>query len=71
MNNLVREKVKQALKSRDLSQADLARMVAKTPQAISRALGGGVDSGSVPPIWQNILETLDLELTIQKKGTDG
>ena len=65
MNSEVREKVDARLKEKGMSRADLARALAKTPQEVSRALNGGARGGSVPPIWQSILEALDLRLTVE------
>ena len=53
-----------------MSRADLARSTGKTPQAISRALNGGKDSGSPPPVWAAILAALDLELTARPSGEE-
>lgn len=50
-----------------MSRADLARATGKTPQAITRALNGGKDSGSPPPVWAAILDALDLQLTAQPR----
>ena len=50
-----------------MSRAELARTVGKTPQAITRALNGTPDGGTVPPLWAAILEALDLELTAQPR----
>ena len=75
MNDEIRAKVDARLKEKGLSRADLARATGKTPQAISRALGGGKDSGTPPLIWAAILEALDLRLTVEpgqaKNGEEG
>jgi len=72
MNETVRKVVSGSLAQHGMSRADLARKMGKTPQEITRALNGGKNGGSVPPIWQNILETLDLELTaVPRAGEHG
>jgi transcriptional regulator with XRE-family HTH domain len=63
MNDKIREATQQAMKRQDISQADLARKVGTTRQAVNRALSGG--SGEAPPLWQAMLEALHLELTVQ------
>ncbi|MBZ9750728.1 helix-turn-helix transcriptional regulator [Deinococcus sp. HMF7604] len=69
MNEEIRAKVDARLREKGLSRADLARATGKTPQAITRALNGGKDSGSAPPVWAAILEALDLHLTVEpEKG---
>lgn len=65
MNDEIRAKVDASLKQKGLSRADLARATGKTPQAITRALNGGKDSGSPPPVWAAILEALNLRLTVE------
>ena len=68
MNDELRAIVEARLKEKGMSRADLARATNKFPQAISRALNGGKDSGSAPPVWAAILEALDLELTAQDRS---
>lgn len=65
MNDEVRAKVSARLAEKGISRADLARAVGKTPQAITRALNGTQDGGTVPPLWAAILEALDLRLTVE------
>ena len=67
MNDEVRAAVDARLKDRHMSRADLARAIGKTPQAITRALNGTQDGGTVPPLWAAILKALDLELTAQPR----
>ena len=67
MNDELRTIVAAQLEERHMSRADLARATGKTPQAITRALNGGKDSGSPPPVWAAILEALGLELTAQPR----
>ena len=70
MNELVREKVKQAMAARGMSQSELSRVLDIPRPNINRALVGR--SGEVPKLWQNILETLDLELTaVPRTGEHG
>ena len=67
MNDELRSIVEARLKEKGMSRADLARATNKLPQAISRALNGGKDSGSPPPVWAAILEALDLKLTAEEQ----
>ena len=67
MNDELRTIVAAQLEEQHMSRADLARATGKTPQAITRALNGGKDSGSPPPVWAAILEALGLELTAVPK----
>ncbi|WP_350244013.1 helix-turn-helix domain-containing protein [Deinococcus sonorensis] len=67
MNDELRSVVSARLEERHMSRADLARATGKTPQAITRALNGGKDSGSPPPVWAAILDALDLQLTAQPR----
>lgn len=71
MNDEVRAAVDARLKDRHMSRADLARAIGKTPQAITRALNGTQDGGTVPPLWAAILEVLDLKLTAVKEEKGG
>jgi len=66
MNPEIRAAVDARLRQKGMSRADLARTLSKTPQEVSRALNGGARGGSVPPIWQAILEALDLRLTVEE-----
>ena len=63
MNDELRAVVNARLREKDMTRADLARATGKHPNAISRALNGGKDSGSPPPVWAAILEALGLTLT--------
>ncbi|GAA5438168.1 hypothetical protein Daqu01_03312 [Deinococcus aquaticus] len=65
MNDEIRAAVEARLRDKGMSRADLARATGKLPQAITRALNGGKDSGSPPPVWAAILEALDLRLTVE------
>ncbi|MHA0040730.1 hypothetical protein [Deinococcus sp. PEB2-63] len=76
MNEEIRAAVEARLKEKGMNRADLARATGKLPQAITRALNGGKDSGSAPPVWAAILEALDLRLTVEpgqgsKTGEEG
>lgn len=76
MNEEIRAAVEARLKEKGMNRADLARATGKLPQAITRALNGGKDSGSAPPVWAAILEALDLRLTVEpgqgsKPGEEG
>ena len=70
MNDEVRRKIAARLNQKDMSRADLARAINRTPQEISRALNGGPRGGSVPPIWKDILSALDLELTARLREAE-
>lgn len=63
MNDELRAVVNARLAEQHMSRADLARATGKHPNAISRALNGGKDSGSPPPTWAAILDSLGLTLT--------
>lgn len=65
MNDEIRAAVKARLKEKGLSQADLARLTGKHPNAISRTLNGHKEGGKVPDTWQAILDALDLRLTVE------
>ena len=67
MNAQIREAVSEVMRQQGMTRADLARKVKKQPQAISRALNGGKDSGSIPETWQVILDALGLEVVIRPK----
>ena len=65
MNEEMRAQVDARLKEKGLSRADLARATGIHPNAITRALNNtGGRGGNVPPVWQAILEALDLRLTV-------
>lgn len=64
MNNEIRAVVNACLEENQMSRADLARAIGKTPQEITRALNGGKNGGGkVPSIWIAILTALNLQLT--------
>lgn len=67
MTEEVREKMTERMQEQGLSRADLARAVARPPQAITRALNGTKDGGTVPPLWAAMLDALGLELTVRSK----
>lgn len=51
------------LEEREMTRADLARALNKTPQAITRALNGNKGGGGqIPGIWLAILEALEMQL---------
>ena len=60
MNQKVREAVKEAMNTRELSQGELARQLEVDRPSITRLLSG--TSGKVPKLWQEVLDALDLEL---------
>lgn len=65
VNDRIRETVRQKLKTRDMTQVELAREADIRQSHISRYLSG--DSGKVPQNWQSIFNTLDLEVTALDK----
>ena len=60
VNARIREAVRQAIESRQLTPKELARELGMEPQNLSRMLTG--NSGRVPENWEKILDALDLEL---------
>lgn len=77
MNDAIRAAVKARLDEKHMTRADLARVLSKTPEEITRALNDtGGRGGKVPPLWAAILEALDLRLTVEagqatKPGEEG
>lgn len=68
MNEQVREAVKKAMGERELSQGELARRLEVDRPSITRLLSG--TSGKVPKLWQEVLDSLDLELiAVPKKDS--
>ncbi|GHF32374.1 transcriptional regulator with XRE-family HTH domain [Deinococcus metalli] len=67
MTDEIRAAVDTRLKAKGLSRADLARATGIHPNHITRALNNtGGRGGNVPPVWQAILEALNLRLTVQE-----
>lgn len=65
MNDEIRQKVDKQLKEKGMTRADLARATGMHPNAITRALNNtGGRGGNLPPVWQAILDALDLHLTV-------
>lgn len=62
MNDAVRAAIGARLQEKNMTRADLARAVEKTPQEISRALNGTKGGGTVPPLWAAMLDALGLTL---------
>ena len=50
-----------------MSRSELARSIGKHPNSVTRALNGLKDGGQIPPIWQDILNALNLELTARPR----
>ncbi|WP_293909692.1 helix-turn-helix domain-containing protein [Deinococcus sp.] len=66
MNAEIRAAVDARLKEKGMSRADLARAIEAQPNNITRALNDtGGRGGSVPKLWADILDALDLELIAQ------
>lgn len=62
-----KEAVRQRLREKNMTQAQLAADLGTTPAILSRALGGAIvrqDSW-----WPKILAALDLEVTVQPKAS--
>ena len=69
MHKPVRDAVREVMSQRGLSQVRLAREIEIDRVALTRLLSGRVNG--VTPTWQKILDALDLELTVQKKSSNG
>lgn len=66
MNDEIRAAVDARLKQKGMTRADLARATGIHANHITRALNNtGGRGGNVPPVWQAILEALDLRLTVE------
>lgn len=71
MNDEIRAAVQARLDQKHMTRADLARATNRSPQTISRALNNtGEGAGTIPALWADILEALDLRLTVEA-GQDG
>ena len=69
MHKSVRDAVREVMNERGLSQVRLARELDIDRVNLTRLLSGRVNG--VTPTWQKILDSLGLELTVQKKGSNG
>ena len=69
MHKSVRDAVREVMNERGLSQVRLARELDIDRVNLTRLLSGRVNG--VTPTWQKILDALGLELTVQKKGSNG
>ena len=67
MNPSVREAVRHTMKAQGITQEVLAERVGTVQPSIARLLTG--KSGAIPPLWQNVLDTLGLELVAVPKGS--
>lgn len=65
MNDRIRRAVRVSLAERDMTQADLARLIEMKPQYMSELLTG--KTGKIPNAWQRILDALGLELVAVPK----
>lgn len=65
MNDEIRAAVRERLRAKGMTQADLAKVTGKHPNAISRTLNGHKEGGKIPDTWASILEALDLHLTVE------
>ena len=68
MNRTVRTQVKEAIRKRGLTQSEMAERLGVERQYISLMLTG--KRGGVPDKWQELLDELGLELTLQPKELD-
>jgi transcriptional regulator with XRE-family HTH domain len=68
MNDAIRETVKNRMKSRELTQRELAKRTDMHETNLARLLAGR--SGTINQSWQRVLEELNLELVAVPKGTD-
>lgn len=60
MNEQVREAVRREMERRELSQGELAKLLEIERPNLTRLLSGR--SGKIPKVWQDVLDSLDLEL---------
>ena len=65
MNEAVRKTVKETMKTKGISQGQLARDLSLERPAVTRLLSG--TSGKVPDTWQKVLDALGLEIVVQEK----
>ena len=68
MNEQVREAVRREMERRELSQGELAKLLEIERPNLTRLLSGR--SGKIPKVWQDVLDTLDLELVAIPKRKD-
>jgi ribosome-binding protein aMBF1 (putative translation factor) len=61
----LREKVRQAILASGISQTAMATQLGVKPENLSRMLNGR--SGGISKLWRELLDALDLELTVQRK----
>ncbi|WP_034385981.1 helix-turn-helix transcriptional regulator [Deinococcus sp. YIM 77859] len=72
MNDEIRAKVDARLREKGMTRAELARATGIHANHITRALNNtGGRGGNVPPVWQAILEALDLRLTVEPGAMRG
>lgn len=64
MTDELRAQLRQYLKEHELTQAALAVAIDTDRHTINRALSF---NGTVPPIWQKMLDALGLELVLRPK----
>lgn len=65
MNESIRRAVKQRMDEKGLSQGDVARALQMQRPNLTKMLSGR--SGEIPRNWQELLDFLDLELTVKPK----
>lgn len=62
MNDQIREKVREVMKARGMTQKALGEQVGMKQPNIARLLGTNKGSGAIPEQWARVLEVLDLHL---------
>ncbi len=67
VNKHIREVVRQQMKAQGLTQEGLAEKLGTLQPSIARLLSGR--SGTVPKLWQDVLDALGLELVAVPKAT--
>lgn len=64
----LREKIREAMKRKRLSQADLARALGVSPSRISVLVSG--KRGRIPEALVRMLDYLDLEICVKERKAD-
>lgn len=64
----IRAQLLERMAEKGARQADLARQLGVSPQALSQILKG--DRGKLPSSLVAVLDALDVELTVQPKGNN-
>ncbi len=67
MDKNIRQQIEDQMKVLGLSNADLARRLEISPQAVGQIING--KRGSIPDSLDTLLKALDLELIAKPKGS--